>query len=624
MRTVILRLTLFVIILSSCTLPSTATFTPGEVSTTPPAKPLSFKPLSEDSVVMLIGDLSDNGPKTPWLSTLKSRIDVAAKSGVDTIVLDARTSSIENSYEELDLLLNQAANKGISVIPRITVNSSTFSELIRTTAGPQPDLLPAYTNAAQLQYATELLQKIIRHIDSFPNVVGYQIEWGHWGESWINAPFWDSPSSKEAFLKYIHGLSPQFERFNENNLASWMSGEAMFYGPCLPAGDVRRDPLNVAEFNWYQEWRNNISREIVWHFRSAAQAITKKPIIGFSYVVAGNGVIGYTYNADKYLDMAYSDWPPEPLYYQMVFIRDAYFTGLHLGEFDFDTPYFAKERAEQGVKDMYARGIIPVIFYPQHSTELSDRDIPKLVEYINKYKGDKGMVNQAQVLVVFGHNDVGWTNLDDTTPLAAEGGAPLTAPNPPGLLAAMLSKGITVDAMNPDVYTASIGDRYKVVLVVVPRDTIEHQFQELLNQTSTNVIIAQPSFLFGTPTQSSPTTVTSAYCGMWNPLVIKGRTVKIQVYGGTPNPQIEFQGPYTSFGTINNYTPHHLFSYYDGNFDEVYAIAHFPNASYPTIGRIDNIVLFGLDTHLEDDDQREISQSAFLNMLEMMGVKSGQ
>ena len=227
--------------------------------------------------------------------------------------------------------------------------------------------------------------------------------------------------------------------------------------------------------------------------------------------------------------------------------------------------------------------------------------------------------------MVFGHNDVGLISLTDNTSLAAEGGAPLTADDPPGLLEAIISKGITVDVANPDVYTPALGDQYKVVLVVVPRDSVDHEFQDLLSQTHTNVIIAQPSFLFGTPTQSSPTTVTSAYCGQWNPLVINGRTIKTQVYGtGGSNPQIEFQGPYSSFGTINNYTPQHIFSYYDGSFDEVYATAYFPNVSYPTVVRIGNIVLFGLDTHIDDASQRQISQSAFLKMLENMGIKSGQ
>lgn len=578
---------------------------------------------------MLIGDLSDNGPRTPWLSTLESRIDIAAQSGVDTIVLNLSTSNVEKSFEEPDLLINQAAEKGISVIADVKVNSASSSEFIQTIGSsfaPQPDSIPDYTNQAQLQSATGVLEKTIRHLESFPNVVAYKIEWGHWNESWINTPFWDSPSSKAAFLTYLKGLSPQFNRFNENNLANWVTGDAMYYGPCLPASDVRHDPLNVAEFNWYQQWRNDMTQEITWHFRSAAKALTTKPIAGFSYVVAGNGTIGFPYRANQYLDIAFSDWASRPNSYQKDFIRDAYFPGLHVGELDFDTPYFSKDRMEQAVQSMYARGIIPQIFYPQWSKGLSDSDIPKLVEYINKYKATGKAVSRAQVLVVFGHNDVGVISLTDTTPLAAEGGAPLTADDPPGLLDAIISKGITVDVADPDVYTPALGDQYKVVLVVVPRDSVDHEFQDLLSQTSTNVIIAQPSFLFGTPTQSSPTTVTSAYCGMWNPLVIKGRTVKIQVWGagGTPNPRIEFQGPYSDFGTIKNYTPHHIFSYYDGNFDEVYATAHFQNFSYPTVVRIGNIVLFGLDTHLEDAGQREISQSVFLNILEMMGVTSSQ
>jgi hypothetical protein len=573
---------------------------------------------------MLIGDLSDDG-RTSWLPTLISRIDVAAQSGVDVIILNTSTSSFVKSYGEADRLIDLAAEKGISVIADIKVNTASSSEFIQTfgsSVSAQPDAIPDYTNQAQLKSATGSLEEAIRHFEGFPNIVAYKIEWGHWNESWINTPFWDSPSSKAAFLTYLKGLSPQFNRFDESNLSNWVIGDAMYNGPCLPASDVRHDPLNVAEFNWYQQWRNEMTQEITWHFRSAAKALTTKPIAGFSYVVAGFGALGFPYRANKYLDIAFSDWASHPNSYQKDFIRDAYFPGLHVGELDFDTPYFSRDRMEQAVQSMYDRGIIPQIFYPQWSKGLSDSDIPKLVEYINKYKETGKTINRAQVLVVFGHLDVGLTSLTDTTSLSAEGGAPLTADDPPGLLEAIISKGITVDVVDPDVYTPALGDQYKVVLAVVPRDSVDHAFQNLLSQTGTNVIIAQPSFLFGTPTQSSPTTVTAAYCGQWNPLVIKGRTIKTQVYGtGGSNPQIEFQGPYSSFGTINNYTAHHIFAYYDGNFDEVYATAHFPNVSFPTVVRIGNIVLFGLDTHLDDAGQRQVSQSAFLKLLENMGVK---
>ena len=176
----------------------------------------SFKPLSEDSVLMLIGELWEEGPPTPWLSALEQRIDLAVQSGVDTVEIVFRTSAVEYTFQELDQLLNRAAQKGIGVIPRIVVNSQTFSELIRT----ESDLLPDYTNAAQFQYAVELLERVIRHLEAFPNIVAYQVEWGHYGESWINAPFWDSPSSKNTFLTFLKSLSPEFYRFDVNNIAN--------------------------------------------------------------------------------------------------------------------------------------------------------------------------------------------------------------------------------------------------------------------------------------------------------------------------------------------------------------------------------------------------------------------
>jgi hypothetical protein len=576
----------------------------------------SFKPLSEDSVLMLIGELWEEGPPTPWLSALEQRIDLAVQSGVDTVEIVFRTSAVEYTFQELDQLLNRAAQKGIGVIPRIVVNSQTFSELIRT----ESDLLPDYTNAAQFQYAVELLERVIRHLEAFPNIVAYQVEWGHYGESWINAPFWDSPSSKNTFLTFLKSLSPEFYRFDVNNIANWANGDVMYYCPFLPEGDPRRDHLNVAEFCWYQQWRNRTTREITWELREAVKGMTQKPIVGFSYVVAGPG---YEYTAHSYLDATFSDWVPHPLSAHKDFIRDAYFAGLHLGELDFDTPYFAKENVEQAIANMYGRGIVPVIFYPHWSEKLFDGDIPELVQYINKYKGRISEVDRAQVLIVFGRSDIGIINTNSVEVLP-EGGLPLTWDDPPGLLAAMLSKGVSVDAINPEVYTPSLGDRYKVVLVVVPRDSIDHEFQDRLSQTSTNIFVAHPSFLFGTPTTSSPLTTTSGYCGNWNPVILQRRSIGIQVWGiapGVQNPRVEFRGPLSQLGTITNYTPNHVFSYYQGDFDEIYATAHFLNASFPTIVRIGNIVLFGLDTHVTDEVQRQISQSAFLKILEGMGVR---
>jgi hypothetical protein len=610
---------------SMTTLPITSqTNTPTVVPAPTHTVPTSFKSLSEDSIIMLIGDLRDEGPPTPWLTTLKHRIVVATESGVDTVLIVFRTSSVERTFEELDQLVEEARSRGIGVIPRIVVNSNTFRELIRVTSASQPDSLPDYTNPEQLQYGVKLLEKVIRHLEEFPNIIAYQIEWGHYGESWINAPFWDSASSKKAFLEFLSSLSPEFARFNETNLTNWIRGDEMYYCPFLSKGDPRRDQLNVAEFYWYQKWRNETTKKITWTFRETAKRLTEKPIIGFSYVVAGpSGAIGYTYTAQKYLDAAFSDWVPYPYSARKYFIRDAYFPGLHLGELDFDTPYFAKENAERAIANMYARGIVPVIFYPQWSRALTDRDIPVLVEYMNKHKVSIKRMKHASILIVFGHTDVGVMDLNRPD-VVVGGGIPFWWDQPPGLLAAMLSKGLLVDVVSPDVYTPDLGELYQVVIVVVPHDGLDGDFQKRLTRTSTNVIVVHPSFIVSTPTPTLPTAVKSAYCGYWNTVRLGGREIGVQVWGTGPglhNPSVRFSGTLASLGTLNNYTPNHIFSYYKGDFDEVYATALFPEAAFPVIARLGNFWFFGLDTHLFDDIQREISQKAFLSILQGLGIE---
>jgi hypothetical protein len=142
---------------------------------------------------MLIGDLPPPGPGG-WLQTLKDRIGVAAANGVDTVLLVCDTRHLEDGYEALDALLRLACERAVGVMPRLIVDSSSFTERVPVTM-PFAEALPAYANAVQLAGALDRLGEVVTHLETFPNVVGYQVEWGHYGESWVNAPYWDSPSS---------------------------------------------------------------------------------------------------------------------------------------------------------------------------------------------------------------------------------------------------------------------------------------------------------------------------------------------------------------------------------------------------------------------------------------------
>ncbi len=580
----------------------------------------TFKPVAEDSVIMLIGDLRDEGPPTPWLPTLESRIHVAGESGVDTVILVFRTSSVEESYVELDALLDLAAESGIGVVPKLGVTSQTFTKWIETTeAGSDP--LPDYTDPAQLEHGIALLKRVIQHLEAFPNVLAYQIEWGHWGESWINAPFWNSPSSRRAFLEFLHGLSHEFDRFSESNIADWIDGDIMFHSTFLPDGDVRRDPINVAEFYWYQQWRDETTRQISWAFRGAASQVTDRPIAGFSYVI---NAMCYPYTAHRHLDIAFSDWTasvPESINKCCIdFLRDAYFPGLHLADYDFMS-YLSMHRAEEAIAAMYSRGIVPSIFYPtwfddNEGLELPvDDDIPNLVAYINKHKTKMSSVEHGDVLVVYGRDDIGVVNPQRTMSLPAASW-PLTSVDPPGLLQTMFDAGLTIDIVDADVYSPSLGNEYDVVVVSVPSDSIDGEFQGRLSETQSRVIVAHPSFLVGIPTRASPTTVTSAILGMWNPLVLNGRNLRMQVRGNDPGATIEFQGKLSALGRMIDYQANHLFSYYEGDFDEVYAAARMNGYTAPVIARIGGIILFGLDMHIFDDAHRALCQEAFLQLVD--------
>jgi len=568
---------------------------------------------------MLIGDLSDEGPSTPWIQTLRRRIDVAAESGVDTMIIVFRTSSVEYTFRELDSLIRQAGEKGLSVIPRIVVNSGAFTKLIKA-GPPQRELLPDYTDQEQLEYGVDLLKKVIRHLEEFPNVVAYQVEWGHWGESWINAPFWDSPSSIGSFLDFLHGLSPAFsdltpENFSQWAKSHWVTGDAMFYSPYLPEGDPRRNPLNVAVFYWYQEWRNETTRKITWTFRSAAKEVTQKPIIGFSYT--GTGTNCYLYSAHKFTDVAYSDMAPSVQYTPYKkFIRDAYFPGLHLGELDFDTPYYSRENFEYAVSTMYSRGIVPTIFYPHWSKNLADSDIPILVELMKEHKVKLKTFKRAEVLLVLGSNDIGMVSFDDPVSLS-HANAFLISMDPPGLIATLVKNGIEFDVCDAEVYSPQLGNRYQVVIVSAPRDSIDFDLQNKIGNTSSNVIIVHPSFLIGTPTFTDPITTRTGYVGSWIPIKVGDRTFEAQVWGAPPGHSgqtIRFQGPLSNLGTMIGYLPNHIYSYLRGPVDEVYASVLEGDGFY-AIARVGNTIFFGLDLHVKDKINRGITQSAFMAIL---------
>ncbi len=582
----------------------------------------AIKALGRDSVPVLIGDLPPPGPGG-WTKTLKDRIGVAAAAGADTVVLVCDTRNLEGSFDTLDALLRLANERGLGVMPRLIVDSTSFTVRVPV-AQPFAELLPDYANGTQLAAALDLLAGVITHIETFPNIVAYQVEWGHFGESWINAPFWDSPSSAAAFLDFLHPLSPAFAGFTATNVSVWTLGGVMAPGNCWPPGDPRLDAAAVAEFHWYQRWRYETTQAITWALRGKAQSLTGKPIAGFSYVVGGpDGVVGHAYSAGQQLDAAFSDWTPTPGTAHQDFIRDAGFPGLHLVELDFDTPYYELERAGEAIAGLASRGIVAVIFYPQWSSALSDTDIPGLVALVKAHP-PLASPPPAAVLVVLGNQTVGVAGLTDIGVLP-EGGGPVTGDNPPGIIPLLLGWGLSVDLASPDAYTAGLGDRYRAVVVASPLDQPGSLLQQQLGATTVPVLVVHPSFLIGAPTAAAPTAVTGAYCSGWNTVQLAGRPIGVQVWGieagGGSAPAVRFMGPLAGIATIPAYLPNRrVFSYYQGELDEAMAVADFPSASHPVIGRIANVYLFGLVANVADAAQRAACQQALAGVLAAMGV----
>ena len=573
----------------------------------------SFKQFNWDSIIMLIGDLDESGPNPIIKQKLLQRIDVANTSGVDTILLVFRTSSIEDTFSELDEIINYAAEKDLSFIPRIVVNSKKFSEFIYT----EDDVIPDYTNLTQLRMGIEILKNVITHLEKFPNVVAYQIEWGHYGESWVNSPFWNTCSSNSTFVQFIKTLSPAFQNITEKNFAKWVVGDIMYYSPYLPESDPRRSKLNVSLFYWYQRWRNEVTLNITWTFRSVARQLTSKPIIGFSYT--GTWEVSYVYSANKYLDAAFCDATCNAYSSANTnFIKDAYFEGIHLGELDFDTPYFLLSEAEQVIKGMYKKGIVPVIFYPLWSTKLKDSDIPVLVSYMRKYQHLYLDQARGTVLLIFGRLDVGIADWKQSGSLACVS-APAVSKDPPGLIALLEKYRVKYDIIDPEVYDPSIGNLYKVILVHTPWDYVDQSLLKKLEQTKSSVIIMHPSFIVGFPVEEEPTNVTSAIFGMWNMLSIYNQNVSLQVTGDARN--VMFLGPFSDMETLQDYRGNHLFTYYRGIFRNIYAqIISDQTLWEPVVVKVMNITLFGFDLHILNETHRSILEEFVTKLLKLSGL----
>ncbi|MEM0337751.1 MAG: hypothetical protein QW683_07545 [Candidatus Caldarchaeum sp.] len=559
----------------------------------------TFKPLSPTSIIILIGDLDNSGPNRALENNLRNRMDVAAAAGADTIEIVFRTSSVEQTFNHLDSLLNYAADKGLGVILRIVVESRHFTERLMGDPSITDYDLPDFTNSTQLSYGLDLLRKVILHLEEFPNVMGYQVEWGHYGESWINAVFWNSVSANESFRNFISETAPALPAREH---AWWvnrseLNGDIIYYSPYLPVTDQRRDPAMVAIFYWYQRWRNEMTLNITWSFRCLAKSLTLRPILGFSYVAAA--APSYVYTADKCVDAAFSPFTPAPdLRPNRFYIRDGYFQGLQLVELDFDSPYVRMDIVEQVIADAYRKGILPVVFYPLWSNKLRDRDIPTLVQYMKRHAQHFNTAEKPPILVVIGGYDVGYFG-HSAAPFIAV--ANWLSFKPPGFLRFLEERRIAYDIIDARLYEPEIGNRYKVVAVFVPRDSVDAEMMNKLSKTKTSVFIMFPSFIVGSPSTNRPYDVSSAVFGMANKINIRNRELQIRVTGSPPGYQVDFRGRLSGLGSIPNYTANHLFSYFEGGFDEVLAVVRIDNQHFTVIGRVDNFYLVGLDLHTAND-----------------------
>jgi hypothetical protein len=583
--------------------------------------------LSIRSRFLLIGEFLTFIPS--FIPELYERVDLAARAGAEVVEIIARTSEVEDDTSQLDGLVRRAYERGLCVIIKFVVNSNKLGEIYLVEEPARDEFtIPDYVNATQLEYGKSLLRRLIRHYDTFPNVVGYQIDWRFWGESWIPWTLWPSASSNASFISFLHRLSNQFSGFNTANYARWplagaYQGSMMFHSKIFDQSDPRHDPLNVAAFYWYQYWRNSMQVNITKEFRSTARAVTNKPILGFSYTHTSMNVMAYTYTADETLYGCYCDTNPgidkrsgTPATPNDFTIRDANFEGLHIVELDFDTPYFRYEDAETAVASLYARGILPKVFWPQWSKGLSFERVRALMGLIGKYRDYVSESYRGEVLLVTGNIDVGVYGYKN--PLSPAHLSSLMSRSPPGIIQTLETNGIQFDIVDARVYRPELGAKYKAVIVHTPRDTLDGELYRKLRATPRPVVVMHSSFMFSSPTFEKPTETASAYFENSNSVGSGSDGVYVEIWGYPPS-DVVFRGFLSDLPHLTDYKPNWLSSTYRGSFDEVLATANVEAGI--VIARKGNVYFFGLDLSTQNLEHNRILQAALLRILSKAGIR---
>lgn len=570
-----------------------------------------FSNFSKNNIPILIGDLDRNGPNTRRQGLLRERIDLTKKSGADSVFLVVDTRSIENSFNHLAALIKYTKNQGVGVVPRLVVDSSKFNKRIPGDPDLTSDSLPDYTDKTQFQSAKNILQEIIQNLEDFPNIIGYQIEWGHWGESWINAAFWNSDSARQSFRDFLLEVAPtlaytDFDWWWQNEE---IQGKFIFYSTHFPDKNPLSEKEKVLQFYWYQYWRNQKTKEITQEFRCTARSLTNKPIIGFSY--PGTGTTGYTYTAEKCTDIAFSAKTANPSGPNKLFIRDGCFEGLQLAELDFDTPYLKWEDRQKVIKDSYSKGILPVIFYPHWSSKLSNERVLELVNHIKEVRSQFNNRGGGSTLVVVGNNDVGYSDYVIAPYLST---ANWSSTDPPGFLEFLEEKEVEYDIIDASVYSSEIGKKYDNIAVFTPYDEYDDALLEEFYKTNSSVFIFFPSFIVGSPTVDKPFTTSSAIYGMQNELKFDTRSIRHMVWGSEPL-KIKFYRDLSDLSDISGYKANHLLGYYTGDFDEVLSEVTINQKDYTFIGKIDDLYFIGADLHIQDKQNRKILFKAIGKLL---------
>lgn len=503
--------------------------------------------LNVRSRLLLIGDFLKWG-----LKELHERLDLAARARADIIEIIIRTSEVEEDTSQLDALVRRAGNYGLCVVLKFVVNSNKLGEVYLINEPARDDFtIPEYVNKTQLEYGKNLLKRLIRHYDSFPNVAAYQVEWGFWGESWIPWVFWPSASSNASFVTFLHSLSEQFRDFNVTNYARWAlagayHGSMMFHSEIFNQSDPRHNPLNVAAFYWYQYWRSSMQVNITKELRSAASTVTSKPILGFSYTHTSMNVMAYSYTADEALYGCYCDTNPgldrsgNPVSPNDFTVRDANYEGLHIIELDFDSPYFRYEDAESAIASLYAKGILPKVFWPQWSRALSFERVQVLLDLMDKYRDYASQGSRGEVLLVTGNIDVGVYGYKN--PISPAHLSTLMSRSPPGIIRTLETNGIQFDIVDAGAYKPELGAKYKAVIVHTPRDTLDGMLYRKLRATPRPVVVMHSSFMFSSPTFEQPTKTANAYFENSNPVGLRDGKIYVEIWGFPPIVDVIFKG----------------------------------------------------------------------------------